>query len=1625
MTTSFHQLLDEIRAIKRSEKDVGDRFEEVVQVFFNHDSQMQQMYSDAMSWSEWVKKHRVDLSAQDDGIDLVARIRDEHGGGYAAIQAKCRQGNYVLRAENIDRFYTKATTLKFDHLIYIDTTEVNPSKNFQETIEKNQITHIRTKELAESAVDWESYVERGEKKRRKPKEPRIHQNEAVEKVREGLKVDDRGQIIMACGTGKTYTGLLVAERVFDIGSRILVLVPSLALMSQMIREWHADATQPLRSYSVCSDIEVGRHGRISDDVIQLTPSELMIPPTTDASKLAQQARNETPDSITVVFGTYHSLEVVHEAQHKHGLPDFDLIVCDEAHRTTGQFDQAKDKKRPAFTRIHDTEYVRSRKRLYMTATPRIYTASSKSKAAEGAIELSSMDDAEKYGKVLFYKSFAWAVENKLLTDYRVIVLAIDESTISRTHKDVLESEDSDIKLDDATKVVGCYRALIKDAGPDRADEFKGDTLPSKRALAFCNTIKNSEIISKEFNRIVQKLAHNDAEHHTAQSKFICSTKHIDGTSGAHERNRKLSWLGEEPEENELRLLSNVRCLGEGVDVPSLDAIVFFHPRKSQIDVVQAVGRVMRRAPNKQFGYVVLPIAIPSGKSPVESLNNNKTYETVWQILNALRAHDERLEAEINRLQFEGENSGRIIFRLPETASGTLHTERGPPPPDPPLPPNGGGSGETPLPFNLDDAMLRELATAVFAQVAIKKVGRRTYWENWAHDVGKVAQTQITRIRTALETDKHSRANFHDFLEELRDDLNPSVTDEQAIELLAQHIVTRPVFNALFEGHDFIEQNSVSIAMERVLQDLDKRNLEKETESLTNFYDAVKWRIQGTKTAGAKQQLVRELYDKFFRRAFPRTTEMLGIAFTPVEIVDYIIHSVEHLLNKHFGKSMTDKNVHIIDPFVGTGTFITCLLQSGIIQPKDLRRKYQKEIHANEIVLLAYYVAGINIEAVYHEIRDDQIDDYEPFERIVFQDTFQSAEQSNQLKGIFPFNHERIEYQQNLPLTVVFGNPPYSKGQKTENDKAANIRYPSVDERISSSYANAVIGVSNKNMLYDSYVRAFRWASDRVGSRGIVGFVTGAGWLDGNAASGIRSCFESEFAHIYIVNLRGNANTQGETRRKEGGNVFDSASKSAITITFLVKDPSAQDSANILYHDIGDYLKQHQKLGKLKEFENIGNTPTRPIQPNKMHDWIRQRNTQFEQFLPLLVPSKDGLNKGIFKDNTLGLGSGRDAWLYNFSQKRLRANIAKSIQFYNQEFVRFREQDRIRNPRDFVVFDPKKIAWSREVFKRFKEGDEISLSESCFFLAEYRPFTRTWCYRDHTLVTNSYGIPKFFDSPDSRMRTICTSGVGASEPSVWITEYFPDLNSLSAGCRAFPEQTHKSQETTILNEVVSLTEDKRIRQSNVNGVVFSCIYPEFEPTARQVFHYVYGLLSCPEYQQQFLANLQKEAPRVPAVSSVDDFYAFVECGKQLADLHVGYMHAEEFPVSVTWVDSKLRKQLDKKALFQVVKMKFGKKNDRSTIQYNPYVKVSGIPEETYEFKVNGKSCVEWVMDRQCISTHKDSGIENDANDFANETMHDPEYPLKLLKKAITVGLKTRDIQNSMPPLRIHKKMVENK
>ena len=618
------------------------------------------------------------------------------------------------------------------------------------------------------------------------------------------------------------------------------------------------------------------------------------------------------------------------------------------------------------------------------------------------------------------------------------------------------------------------------------------------------------------------------------------------------RDEKLSWLNAAPADgNECRILTNVRCLSEGVDVPSLDAVLFLSARNSQIDVVQSVGRVMRTAPGKKFGYIIIPVLIPSNVTPEEALNDNKRFAVVWTVLNALRAHDDRFSAMINKLELnhrKPKDGGTVL--IGGIGDGHAPEEEGS------TPPTGKGHGATtqlPLPL----PHLQELQGAIYARM-VQKVGNKRYWEQWAADVARIAQGYMERINRLIAVPGPHKTAFDDLLSGLRKNINPAVTPGEVVEMLAQHLITKPVFEALFENYSFVQHNPVSRALQGMLDLLEAQALEKGTVVLSRFYESVKMRVSGLDNAEARQRVIVELYDKFFRTAFPRTVEKLGIVYTPVEIVDFINRSVADVLQAAFGRSLSDADVHVLDPFTGTGTFLARMVESGLITPAALPRKYAAELHANEIVLLAYYIASINIENAYHATQGESAA-YTPFNGICLTDTFQLGE-TDDVNWLYapalPQNSERVQAQQNAPIQVIIGNPPYSVGQKSANDDAQNQSYPRLEQRIAATYA-AQSSATLKNSLYDSYIKAFRWASDRLDKQhgGIVAFVSNGSWLEGNAMDGFRKSLEAEFSAIYVFKLRGNQRTSGETSRREGGKIFGSGSRTPIAITVLVKSPA--------------------------------------------------------------------------------------------------------------------------------------------------------------------------------------------------------------------------------------------------------------------------------------------------------------------------------------------------------------------------------------------------------------------------------------------------------------------------------------
>ena len=1626
--SALQKALATIREQASNTTELGNAFERLAKVFLENDATQTQQYSKVWHYEDWAKEHEG-YSTKDIGIDLVAKLRDEDG--YCAIQCKFYEPEHSISKADLDSFISASSTNDFTRLMLIDTSTQPIGKHAQSVFDKISQEYIRIQlsELEESRIDWSSYISDGTVRLHSKKELRDHQIKALNAVRDGLAEDDRGKMIMACGTGKTFTSLRIAEELAGAGKTVLYMVPSLALMSQTVREWKNDAKEDFTAFSACSDDKVGKK-KASDDQIEVNLNDLAFPATTDARKLAEQIDRSDKSKMTVVFSTYHSIDVISSAQFDYDLDEFDLIICDEAHRTTGATLVGDDESN--FVKIHSNDNVRGKKRLYMTATPRIYGETARRREDEGEVNLASMDDKSIFGENLFHRGFGWAVENDLLTDYKVVVLMMDEQLVSdRVQRSFTEG--AELELDDATKMVGCYKALAKVGMQTSKEGVPEDIKPMKRALAFCQNIKTSQMFSSEFSSVVNDyISHEDVtEEHKTDLKV--ELFHVDGTFNAEQRNEKLSWLKDETDENICRVLTNARCLSEGVDVPALDAIMFLHPRKSQIDVVQSVGRVMRKAEGKKLGYVILPITVAPGVSAEKALNDNERYQVVWQILNALRAHDERFDNTINRIGLGEDVSDRI-----EIIDGTSTSEleattavvedvkskaKKKEDSEDDTDTNLGGEDDTEEEDGKEPEQLfftlTDLSQAIKAKI-VEKCGTRDYWENWASDIAKIAQQHITRINSiVLNSGTKERAAFMQFVEEIRDDLNPEITETDAVEMLAQHIITRPVFDTLFQGNRFTSENAVSKAMETVLAQIYDKKIDTESRTLEKFYDSVKRRAADIITSTGRQTLILELYDRFFRNAFPLMTQKLGIVYTPVEVVDFIIHSVEDVMQEEFGSSLGNDGVHILDPFTGTGTFISRLLQSGIMTKEQVRKKFKSELHANEIVLLAYYIACINIESVYDDlVKENQ---YQSFDGMVLTDTFQLYEQErDMIANLLPDNSERRTKQKKRDITVIIGNPPYSAGQSSANDEAGKNSYENLDDRISKTYASET-NSSLKNALYNNYVRAYRWASDRIGKQGAIGFVTGAGWVNRNFAKGMRKYFEEEFTDVYIINLRGDIRKSMLTKggSGEGENVFGEGSTTGIGISILVKNPSKSDCA-IHYIDIGNSMSKAQKLATLKNWKSISKLKDQKsfmlLEPDD-GEWLNKGDKTYGTHY--LIGAKKPSEDTLFRDNSNGISTQRDAWCYNFSRSELEKNMRSMLDVFNQNVENFKGKS-VREIKKLTSKDGTKISWSDHLYSQVSRGEKAQFQDGEIVTALYRPFTKTNLYLSKKFNDRQGKMKSFFPTSKTDNLVIGTTGVGprTGTYSVIMYEFISDRQSMDNG-QFLPLKLFSYGESGQLFKFSKELPDTNF-DSGINTVAleyFKHAYGGEEITDEDLFFYIYGLLHSEDYRNRFKNNLLNELPRIPKVKTFSDFKHFSHAGRQLSHLHTKYDKVEMFPV--TFKEGSLQAtNIDNPAsFFRVEKMKFKNKSDKSVVIYNKNLTIKDIPIEAYDYVLSGKPALEWVMERQCVKTDKASGIVNDANDYANETMNNPAYPLELFQRVITVSLETMKIVKSLPVLDI--------
>ena len=1563
---TFDNLVHQINELAETQRDRGTYFEYLARAYFQNEPTYQNEFKNVWLLADVPEEFgipKVDL-----GVDLVA---EKYTGELVAIQAKFY--NHTIQKSNIDSFLGELGKDYYESGIIVASTD-KWGKNAEKALaDRSDVIRIGLSDLRNSQIDWSKFsFESPEVVTVKAKKKlRYYQKSAIQSALNHFRENDRGQLIMAPGTGKTFTSLKIAEAMAREASKeqytILYLVPSIQLLTQTLRGWNNDTEMTMSSMAVTSDRNASR-GSVKQDEsnIAIKASDIGYPATTSSKKVVEnylELMTRPKKELLVVFGTYQSIEVLGKAQ-KDGFPEFDLIIADEAHRTTGA--KALGDEASAFTKVHSNLNVKGTKRLYQTATPKLYGTDAKKKAEENSIVISSMDDESLYGSVFYRLGFGDAISHDILTDYKLMVLAVDETVVQKDMQKSLADSENGLNIDDVGRIIGVWNGMIK--RESFSDKVSGE--PMKRAIAFSRTIEDSKRLSQQFENVVNDYLNSD-------EGYSVNVRHVDGSMNALEKNEALDWLASNDiPEDSARILSNVRFLTEGIDVPNLDAIIFLSPRKSQVDIVQAVGRIIRKFEGKDYGYIILPIVVPEGATPESILDNNKTYDVIWQVLNALRSVDERFEATINKLELNKQKP----INIQVIGVGAA-------PDDPNF--NDGFVKEPTVAYQTELELDWEAVEGAIYGKIVQKVGDRRYLEDWSKDVADIARRHIQGIEFILEQNLDSKSAFEKFLQSLQHNINESIDQSQAIEMLAQHLITLPIFDALFGEYSFVKNNPVSSAMEQIVEELSQFGFEKEQKELQPFYDSVRLRAEGIDNAQAKQKIIITLYDKFFSTGFKSTTERLGIVFTPVEVVDFIVKSVDVVLRKHFGKTLASENVHILDPFTGTGTFITrtlhylkSLMDNGEITFDDILRKYTQELHANEIVLLSYYIAAINIEAVFDEINGDE--PYAPFEGIVLTDTFESTEIEDTLDdSFFGTNDKRLKRQQEKPITAIIGNPPYSIGQNSQNDNNQNNSYPKLDKRLADTY----VAKSNAGLtkgLYDSYVKAFRWASDRLTNQGVIGFVTNGNYLNTNSADGLRAGLYEEFNHLYIFNLRGDQRTLGEQSRKEGGKIFGSGSRTPVAISILVKDGS--DSHELHYHDIGDYLSQKDKLKIIEDFTDISSIDWSTILPDENNDWLNQRDPNYQKYDNLA-----GEINSVFNSNAVGISTARDLWVYNFSKQKTKENAERLINNYNLEVDRT-EIIAPENRKSILNRNDNFIKWSVKLEDSILKSKRIQFSKDNIIESMYRPFTKKYLYYSSDVIERPGQWHRKFGKNNL---VIMTTGKGISRPfSTLITNLMPNLHTMDTG-QHFMRFDNEVDETSLFQN-----------NDNMNQAFSDKLGLNLDDT----FAYVYGLLNSKEYQEKYANDLKKDLARIPIVKNKEKY---VEVGQKLINLHLNY---EEVPVydgvEITTAGN---------PSYKVTKMRFSKKrdekgksvNDLSTIIFNSDITISNIPEKAYEYVVNGRSAIEWIIDQYQVKTDKKSGITDDPNDYSE----DEKYIFNLLLRIINVSVQTIDLINSLPKFEV--------
>jgi predicted helicase len=1451
----------------------------------------------AYFWHEWASQKGLPL--QDTGIDLVA----EKDGELYAVQ--CKNWERQVSWRDVGTFVGSLLRGDIDFKGgYLVATSITNEVERKIRELKKPIFFIPVEDLNEYLDQAKALLE-GKPLIKEKKQLRPYQELAVKSVLEGFQSRDRGKLIMPPGTGKTLVALRIAES-FGAGKLILFLCPSIALLDQSIKVWFKDSELPIHAYAVVSDRGVARDEELN------RRSLLSFPATTSAEELLGAFRLEE-DKLNVIFATYQSLDVIKSAQQQ-GLPEFDLIICDEAHRTAG----VSKKEETNFKLVHSNENIKGKKRLYMTATPKVFDVGQeeRERLEENLVKIFDMSDEVIFGPTFFEYSFRRAIEEGYLSPYRIVVMTVDKKEVQEKLYQYLMSQDS-LSVDDTTKLVGLGK-LIK--GEVHNEDGTPLNLSIKRGIVFVNRVSKSKQVAEDFEAVFR-------EYFSTQSP--ADIKHIDGNMPVSEKRSRINWLRQGGEKS--HVLTNAKVLTEGIDVPALDFVAFFDPKESVVDIIQALGRVVRKAQNKEFGLVFIPLVLSTDKGTVDEQIERTSYRTLWQVINALASLDSAFQSQIRVILIEDGNSTR---ETDPNRDNVIILERG----------------------NTQTSLFEPIRKYLSAKIVRSFRLGSIFLRDWAQETAKTAKDLKDHVQIALEKDLSFRQKFEELRRALTTLLNESISDQDALNLIVQYILTKPIFDAVFEHKSPVDKILDSIF------EYFKHFLQNNIRDLDKFYEQVQAKASGLRNEEERQEFLRHLYTNFFSVAFKETTDEVGIAYTPVPLVSFIVKFVNYLTQKHFGKTLDDEGVVLLEPFAGMGTFISLAIEN--MDPQKLEEKLQrKEIWANEILLLPYMAMVKNIESTIARKTGKHI----PFETALWTDSFSLMEklyekQAPKLPMIIPEKFkELIDAQLKAKVNVIISNPPWRAWRENENVGRRNVRYENLRKRIEQTYAKYAkqLGATNVNSLYDTYIQALRMASDRI-EEGVIGFVLNNGWLKGLSGRGVRKALSEELAEVYVYDLRGDARARS---KKEGENVFPIQTGNCLL--FLVKRKDKKESAKIHYKAVKDYATKEEKFAELREWEEkIDQIPWQEITPNQKHDWIDQGEEEFENFVKL--------DEVIFNTSSSALKTNRDAYAYNFSKDDLKKHMERLIGTFNEHLEKvWNGEITKKNVEERVEKAQRKIKWDdslkNELF-RLKETQRFRTDR--VFPAFYRPFVPMWVYFDKVFNAGTYRLPSIFPTPDANNWAIVVSGVGKGRVfDAFITTKMVDICFHTTSVFLFPLYTY--------TEVKTLYGTVSQRQDNITDQalrLFRSALNDPNITKEDIFFYVCGVLSTPSYVERFRNNLSKELPRVPIL---DSFREISKLGRELAELHLAY---QRYVWAVVMKEEKrnlpeysdLIVVADENALSEYVeKVRFDKENREILI--NGKVKVQGIPEFALECKVGNYPPIKWVSEYLVREEDKDTGI----------------------------------------------------